>query len=104
MILGKVLLALKTLPSFISKAKTIRKRLRTHPNHRAIHSAYHIVEDGALRQKWPPRFKHDYENNNKYDTSYWFYFRFRTGKFYLSFHVAMACRIYANHGAVQCDQ
>ena len=48
-------------------------------------------------------FKHGYENNNEYDRSYWCYFRSRTGKFDLSFHVVRACQIYANHGSVQCE-
>ena len=48
-------------------------------------------------------FKHGYENNNEYDRSYWCYFRSRTGKFDLSFHVVRACQIYANHGSGQCE-
>ena len=48
-------------------------------------------------------FKHGYENNNEYDRSYWCYFRSRTGKFDLSFHVVRACQIYANHDSVQCE-
>ena len=35
-------------------------------------------------------FKHDYENNNQYDTGYWSCFRSRCGKFDLSFRVASA--------------
>ena len=34
---------------------------------------------------------------------YWCYFRSRTGKFDISFHVVRACQIYANHGSVQCE-
>ena len=48
-------------------------------------------------------FKHGYENSNEYDRSYWWYFRSRTGKFDLSFHVVRACLIYANLCSVQCE-
>ena len=48
-------------------------------------------------------FKHGYESNNEYDRSYWCYFRSRTGKFELSFHVARACQIYANRGSLVCE-
>ena len=48
-------------------------------------------------------FKHGYENSNEYDRSYWCYFRSRTRKFDLSFHVVRACLIYANLCSVQCE-